>query len=122
MTVPRAGETHTDGGTITIPYSYGTISGSLGLSATLTALIGDSSKTAMPYVTISGDVNIPNGTTIAELELSTPAIGLLSLIGTQASETITQGPLELYPSNPSGCTFTLHFNGATAASAVFTGG
>jgi hypothetical protein len=117
-----AGETHTDSGTISVPYNAGSpVVGSIGLSAALSAGVGSASQTARPYVTISGDVNIADGTTVAQAVLTTAAVNVLSLIGLQDAVTITQGPLTFYPKGP-GITLTLHFNGASMASAVFTGG
>lgn len=117
-----AGETHTDSGTISVPYNSGSpVLGSICLSAALTAAVGSASQTARPYVTITNDVNIPDGTTVAQVVLTTAAINVLSLLGSQDSVAATQGPLTFYPKG-GGATLTLHFNGASMASAVFTGG
>lgn len=121
MANPIGGSTETDGGTISVPYAYGLVDGMVSLSATLTALIGDSSKTANPYVTITNDASLADGTRVAELSLNTPAVALLSLLGEQSTGT-SDHEVHFNPKNGPTTTLTLHFNGATSASAVFTGG
>jgi len=121
MTNPIGGSAETDGGTITVPYAYGLVDGMVSLSATLTGLIGDSSKTANPYVSITNDASLTDGTRVAELSLNTPAVGLLSLLGEVATAN-TDHEVHFNPKSGPTTTLTLHFNGATTASAVFSGG
>jgi hypothetical protein len=121
MTTPIAGETHTDNGTITIAPGVGSAtSGAIELSATLTTLIGGAAAAARPYVTVTNDSILADGTIVAELSLATPAVSLTSLVGIEDQDTCSHSVV-LYPNNLGTTTLTLHFNGASAASAVFTG-
>jgi len=121
MANPIGGSTDSDNGTITVPYAAGIVNGMVSLSAALTGLIGDSSKTAKPYVSISNDNSLADGTIVAQLALATPAIGLLALLGSNSTST-TDHEVHLNPKGTGTTTLTLHFNGATSAVAVFTGG
>lgn len=116
-----AGETHTDGGTITVPYNSGaTVIGSLVLSAAMTAAVGSGGSSCRPYVTITNDAQIADGTVVNALVLNTPAINLLSLLGGADSGVASQANINFNPKG-TGATLTLHFNGANVASLVFTG-
>lgn len=116
-----AGETHVDNGTITVPYAAGVLSGLVSLSAAYTAAAGTAAQTARPYVTVEKDAVLPASTVVAALVLATPTLSATSTAGAVSQNTVSV-PFSIYP-NVDGSTFLqLHFNGATAASAVLTGG
>lgn len=116
-----AGETHTDTGTITVPYNSGNpVVGSLALSAVLTSAINTSGSTARSYVTIANDANIADGTTILSLALGVPVVSLASLVGGVNSNSIDMGNINFNPKG-GGVTLTLHFGGATLATLSFSG-
>ena len=121
MPNPRAGETHTDGGSFTVANTGGTITGSIEVGGTLVIGVGAGATNARPNVTITNDGVIPDGMIVAELPLSTPAVSVTSLIGAAVSDSI-ENDVTLYPKSDNSTTLTLHFNGATSASMVFTAG
>lgn len=120
MAIPRVGETHVDNGSFTIGYVAGVVTGSISLSGNLTTAIGAAATTVRPYVTVTGDMLIPDGTVLAELILSTPATLATSLIGSSDAG-VVESDVTLYPNTGNVTTLTLHFNGASSASLVFTG-
>jgi len=120
--MPVAAATSTDGGTMVLPYTGNPAVFGITLSATLVTAAGSSSKTASPYVSIAGDAALADLTVVAELQLATPAIIATALAGGAAYDSATFTPVVLYPQPKDGAVLTLHFNGATTASAVVTGG
>lgn len=121
MSNPRTVKLDTDGGNATVAYASGTVTGSISLSATLTTTVGSGSSSAKPYVSVTNDGLFPDGTVLAQLNLNVPAVNLASLIGASANDTVTQNSVTIYPKSDGTTTLTLHFNGATAATAIFTG-
>lgn len=119
-----SGSSTTDNGTfLTIPDGYHQFKGSITLSASMTGVVGSGSTIAYPYVTIEGTpLYFTPGDKMAQIAVGTPAINLLSLLGTSNSNSATI-PIQFQTAAPGGgsTNLKLHFNGATGVSAIAVG-
>jgi len=86
-----SGSSTTDQGTIiTIPAGKWW-RGSISISSSLSAGINVGAQQATPTVTIQGTNSDPvNGSVMAAVSLSTPAVGLLSLLGVTSNQSVCQ--------------------------------
>lgn len=107
--VIRSGSTTTNGGTIITIDAGKTWRGSVTLSTSLSASVGASSKQVVPTVTVEGtDADPAEGTVITGVSVTTPAVGLLSLLGVTSNANINQSGVVLKA--PPGNAITLKLN------------
>ena len=119
-----ADNAHADGASfLSIPDGYLQFNGTLTLSAVQNGTLGGSASVAYPTVTVEGSpLYFTGGEVILETAVGTPAINLLSLLGTSNSNSVSV-PIQIQSGAPGtgGFNLKLHFNGATGVSASVIG-
>lgn len=117
-----SGSSTTDQGTvITVPAGKWW-RGSISISSSLAASANVGAQQATPTVTIQGTNSDPvNGSVMAGVSLSTPAVGLLALLGVTSNQTVCQAGVALQapPGNP--VTLRLNTPSSTVTLAVAHG-